>query len=312
MRHRTTNDPAQLNFAYENKIQRKFSPLYAKRIANGWKEKTILQLPNYIDHSLIDIFKATSADNVADFCLEMYRGMGLLEGIKVVRSGSPEFRNAACEIEDFYVDVQRDNEIVRARFAGDVLKLHEGGDVYTDLPMVEFSKEQISPARDTRLRWMQSVIHCTHYVAGAGEQDYLRKEDAPEIEFVTRDNIELSDEACVELADAIEPRRLPLSTNDSPLLIFGAHPDDIEFGCGGVVALETRSGRKAHCVVCSLGEAASNGTPELRAAESRAATELLGATIEFVELDGDARLEIRTEHTIKLARVIRQIRPLLC
>ncbi len=94
-----------------------------------------------------------------------------------------------------------------------------------------------------------------------------------------------------------------------PLLIFGAHPDDIEFGCGGVVASETRAGRKAHCVVCSLGEAASNGTPELRAAESRAATELLGATIEFIELDGDARLEIRTEHTIKLARVIRQVRP---
>ncbi len=36
---------------------------------------------------------------------------------------------------------------------------------------------------------------------------------------------------------------------------------------------------------------------------------LLAPTIEFVELDGDARLEIRTEHTIKLARVIRQIRP---
>lgn len=100
-----------------------------------------------------------------------------------------------------------------------------------------------------------------------------------------------------------------MSSSNPPVLIFGAHPDDIEFGCGGVVALETRSGRTAHCVVCSLGEAASNGTPELRAAESRAATELLGATIEFVELDGDARLEIRTEHTIKLAGIIRQVRP---
>lgn len=201
LRHRTTNDPAQLNFAFDNKIQRKFSPLYAKRIPSGWQEKTILQLPNYIDHSLIDIFKATSADNVADFCLEMYRGMGLLEGIKIVRSGSPEFRRAACDIEDFYVDVRKDDEIVRARFAGDKLRLHEGGDVYTDLPLVELSKEQISPSRDTRLRWMQSVIRCTHYVSGAGEQDYLRKEEAPEIEFVTRDNIDLSDEAYLELPD---------------------------------------------------------------------------------------------------------------
>lgn len=199
LRHRTTNDPAQLNFTFENKTQRKFSPLYAKRIPAGWQEKTILQLPNYIDHSLIDIFKATSESNVADFCLQMYRRMGLLDGIEVVRSGSPEFRRSACDISDFYVDVQYDGEVVRARHAGEVLKLHEGGSAFIDLPMVPFSKEQISPTRDTRLKWMQSVIHCTHYIAGAGEQDYLRKEDAPEIEFVTRDGIELSDEAYVEL-----------------------------------------------------------------------------------------------------------------
>jgi len=98
-------------------------------------------------------------------------------------------------------------------------------------------------------------------------------------------------------------------TDTAPLLIFGAHPDDIEFGCGGVVAVETRAGRKAHCVVCSLGEAASNGTPELRAAESKAATDLLGATVEFVELDGDAKLEIRAAHSIKLAEIIRRVRP---
>ena len=42
---------------------------------------------------------------------------------------------------------------------------------------------------------MQSVVHCTHYIAGAGEQAYLRKEDAPEITFVNRDAIERSDEA---------------------------------------------------------------------------------------------------------------------
>ena len=29
----------------------------------------------------------------------------------------------------------------------------------------------------------------------------------------------------------------------APLLAFGAHPDDIEFGCGGVIARETRAGR---------------------------------------------------------------------
>jgi hypothetical protein len=73
--------------------------------------------------------------------------------------------------------------------------LHEGGETYIDLPVVPFGKEQISPTRDTRLRWMQSVVRCTHYVAGAGEQAYLRREDAPEIIYVKRDTIDRSDEA---------------------------------------------------------------------------------------------------------------------
>jgi hypothetical protein len=48
------------------------------------------------------------------------------------------------------------------------------------------------------LLWMQSVLHCTHYIAGAGEQAYLRKEDTPEVNFVTRDSIDRPDEACTE------------------------------------------------------------------------------------------------------------------
>ena len=70
---------------------------------------------------------------------------------------------------------------------------------FVTLPTAEFAKEQISPARDTRLLWMQSVVRCTHYVAGAGEQDYLRKEDAPEIIYVKRDTIERSDEAYTDI-----------------------------------------------------------------------------------------------------------------
>jgi N-acetylglucosamine malate deacetylase 1 len=95
----------------------------------------------------------------------------------------------------------------------------------------------------------------------------------------------------------------------SPLLVFGAHPDDIEFGCGAIIAHETRLGRKAHFVVCSLGEAGTNGTPKQRTAESEESAALLGATIEFVQLDGDSHLEIRAAHAIKLAEIIRRIRP---
>ena len=85
---------------------------------------------------------------------------------------------------------------------GGSLKLHEGGDSYLTLPAVDFSKEQISPTRDSRLRWMQSVIHCTHYIAGAGEQAYLNQSDAPEITFIKRDPIDRSDEAYTEIPAA--------------------------------------------------------------------------------------------------------------
>jgi N-acetylglucosamine malate deacetylase 1 len=104
-------------------------------------------------------------------------------------------------------------------------------------------------------------------------------------------------------------KRIPNSHDLAPLLAFGAHPDDIEFGCGGVIARETAAGRRVHFVVCSKGEAGSHGTPVERAGEAEKAAGILGATIEFVELDGDAHLEIRAAHAIKLAKIIRQVKP---
>lgn len=102
----------------------------------------------------------------------------------------------------------------------------------------------------------------------------------------------------------------PNSQRDlAPLLAFGAHPDDIEFGCGGVIANETRYGRAAHFVVCSRGEAATNGSPEQRVKESKKAARILGATLDFVELDGDARLELAFRHLVTIARVIRSQKP---
>lgn len=96
-----------------------------------------------------------------------------------------------------------------------------------------------------------------------------------------------------------------------PLLAFGAHPDDIEFACGGVVAKETSLGRPAHLVVCSRGEAGSQGTPRQRVAEGRKSAKLLGAGLEFLELDGDAHLEIKAAHALRLARIVRRVKPAL-
>jgi hypothetical protein len=200
LRHRTTGEAASLNFAVVNKLQRKFSPLHLKRIAGDWQARTLGQLPHYMDRRLIEVFRGVSAETVADFCLAMYRGMGLLDGIDVVRSSDPALRRRACEVSDFFVDVPYGTEIVRARAREGGLYLHEGGDSFVTLPATAFTKEQITPARDTRLRWMQSVIRCTHYVTGAGEQAYLHQEEAPEITFVRREEIDRSDEAYTDLS----------------------------------------------------------------------------------------------------------------
>ena len=102
-----------------------------------------------------------------------------------------------------------------------------------------------------------------------------------------------------------KPKDLP------PLLAFGAHPDDIEVGAGGIIANETRAGRRAHFVVCSRGEAGTNGTRAQRTAEAKKAAKILGATIEFLALDGDARLELRSAHARKFAAIIRRVQPAL-
>ncbi len=199
LRHRKTGEPIELNFAFDNPVQRKFSPLYLKRVRADWHAKTALQLPAYVDPRWVDALRGNAASTVGEFCLEMYRRMGLLEGVRVARSSEAAFRRAACDVADFFVDVPFEDEIVRARWMEGALKLHKGGDHFVTLPAVDFAKDQISPSRDSRLRWMQSVLHCTHYIAGAGEAAYLNHEDAPEITFVNRDTIDRSDEAYTDL-----------------------------------------------------------------------------------------------------------------
>ncbi len=93
------------------------------------------------------------------------------------------------------------------------------------------------------------------------------------------------------------------------LLAFGAHPDDVEFGAGGVIARETRSGRAGHIVVCSRGESGTNGTPGERTAEAEKGAALLGVGLEFIELGGDTRIEPRLDHVLTLATLIRKWRP---
>jgi hypothetical protein len=112
LRHRKTGGPGTLNFTFENKVQRKWSPLFLKRIAAGWHATTARQLGAFVDPQWVEAFKETKPTNPADFCLEMYRRMMLLDGVRVVRSSDPAVRRAACDVVDFFVDVPFQGEVV--------------------------------------------------------------------------------------------------------------------------------------------------------------------------------------------------------
>ncbi len=93
------------------------------------------------------------------------------------------------------------------------------------------------------------------------------------------------------------------------ILAVGAHPDDVEFGCAPILIQEVRAGHEVRIVVTSKGEAASAGTPEQRAEESRAAAKIIGAEIDFIDLGGDCNISYTPANAIPLAREIRQFRP---
>ena len=93
------------------------------------------------------------------------------------------------------------------------------------------------------------------------------------------------------------------------ILAVGAHPDDIEFGCAHVLIQESRKANKIKLLVLSRGEAGTNGTPESREAEARAAAKLIGAEIDFLDFGGDCHLQRTPEYALKLAFEIRKFQP---
>lgn len=94
------------------------------------------------------------------------------------------------------------------------------------------------------------------------------------------------------------------------VLAFGAHPDDIEFGCGGILARLASEGRTLVIVDLTTGQKGTQGTPEGRRQEGLEAAKVLGA--ERVYLDFvDCEVFDSYEGRLKLTRVIRHYRPTL-
>lgn len=93
------------------------------------------------------------------------------------------------------------------------------------------------------------------------------------------------------------------------VLVIAPHPDDAELGAGGVILKLQQEGKRVGVLDLTSGEPTPHGTPELRAAETAAATEALGlAWRENLGLPNRS-LEATLENRAKLAGVIRRERP---
>ena len=102
------------------------------------------------------------------------------------------------------------------------------------------------------------------------------------------------------------------TTSDVPsLLAIGAHPDDLEFGMGGVLLNEKAAGSVISLVITSKGESGSHGSPEQRVAEARNAVALLGADqrMTFLDFGGDGQQVASPQNALALARIIRGVKP---
>lgn len=94
------------------------------------------------------------------------------------------------------------------------------------------------------------------------------------------------------------------------ILAFGAHPDDVEFGCGGILAKAAANGQSIVIVDLTLGDKGTNGNPQLRKAEGEAAALLIGAKRFFLDFN-DCEIFDTYEGRLKLVKIIREHRPRL-
>ena len=96
------------------------------------------------------------------------------------------------------------------------------------------------------------------------------------------------------------------------ILAIGAHPDDIELGCGGTLAKHVALGHTVGLVDLTRGEMGSRGTVLERDAEAVKAAQILGASFR-VNLDmPDGRLVNDFDSQQRIIELVRTHRPALC
>jgi len=93
------------------------------------------------------------------------------------------------------------------------------------------------------------------------------------------------------------------------VVFFGAHPDDVEIGCGGTLIKLVDNDRRVVVVDLVRGELGTRGSAETRQREAEASSEILGLHArENLELD-DGNVHVSSEGKRKVVEAIRRWRP---
>ena len=93
------------------------------------------------------------------------------------------------------------------------------------------------------------------------------------------------------------------------ILAIGAHPDDIELGCGGTLMKEIEMGKKVGLMDLTQGELGTRGSKEIRKQESELARDFMGAKFRDNLLLDDCFFENNRDNQIKLISKIRRYQP---
>ena len=95
--------------------------------------------------------------------------------------------------------------------------------------------------------------------------------------------------------------------NKMNILAIGAHPDDIEIGCGGTLAKYASYGHNIYLLIATNGMAGGEG--DIRKKEQHRSADILNAKEVFWGGYTDTELEVNKEAIIKVEAVIKKVKP---
>ena len=93
------------------------------------------------------------------------------------------------------------------------------------------------------------------------------------------------------------------------ILAFGAHPDDIELGCGATIAKEVSLGKNVGIVDLTRGELGTRGSAELRMIEASNAAKILGVSVRENLGFADGFFTNDKKHQLEIIKMIRKYQP---